>query len=84
MTRPVPPTDPAAFALLTWDGYRAAMRGHWAWPLSRYVWRTLCGQTQAGCVPAGDGPTCAICEKRLAKLRAKYNADHTTPPEAGV
>jgi hypothetical protein len=84
MTRPTPPTDPAAYALVQWPGYRATLRGHWAWPLTRYVWRTLCGQTQAGCIPAGDGPTCAVCAARLAKIRAKHDADHTTLAGTGV
>lgn len=84
MTRPIPPTDPASYALVTWDGYRATMRGHWAWPLARHIWRTLCGQTQAGCVPADDAPPCAICAARLAKIRAEHDARHTTPGRVGV
>lgn len=84
MTRPEPPRDPASYALVTWDGYRLTMRGHWAWPLTRHIWRTLCGQTQAGCVPAGAGPTCVICATRLEKIRAKYDADHSNPDPSGV
>lgn len=81
---PAPPADPDAYRQIVWPGYRATMRVHVAWPLTRHVWRTLCGQLLTGVLPATDEPVCTVCTRRFAKIVGQYDADHRQSSPPGV
>lgn len=81
---PAPPGDPGAYARIIWPGYRASMRAHIAWALTRHVWRTMCGQLPTGALPSTGESVCVVCARRFAKIVAQHDADHSQAARSDV
>jgi hypothetical protein len=83
---PLPPTDPAAYAPVTWTSYGHACKAHWAYrPLDRVGWRTLCGsQEYKPTLADPEAEWCRNCATRYAKIVAAYDASHSIPTDPGV